>query len=87
MSVRGFTLLPGDHAIVPVMIEEARVAAQMADALLSRGVYVIAFGHPVVPEGRSRIRVQLSASHTAADIDTCVEAFVAVRGEMSADGC
>ncbi len=57
----------------------ARRAAQVADAMLERGVYVIAFSYPVVPKGKARIRVQLSAAHSQEDVRTCVEAFVAAR--------
>ena len=88
MSEAGFDLLPGSHAIVPVMFpgeDGARHASQVADAMLARGVYVIAFSFPVVPRGEARIRVQLSAAHTDADIETCVAAFVAARA-ASKDG-
>lgn len=85
MTDAGFELLPGSHAIVPVMFpgdDGARQAAQIADAMLQRGVYVIAFSFPVVPKGQARIRVQLSAAHTADDVRTCVAAFVAGRDEV-----
>ena len=78
----GFDLLPGSHPITPVMFpgeDGARRAAQIADEMLSHGVYVIAFSYPVVPKGRARIRVQLSAAHSEADVRTCVAAFVAAR--------
>ncbi len=71
----GFELLPGEHPIVPVMLGDARVAAAMADALLDEGVYVVGFSYPVVPVGKARIRTQLSAAHTEADIDTAIDAF------------
>ncbi|MDQ1732788.1 MAG: glycine C-acetyltransferase [Pseudonocardiales bacterium] len=79
MSEAGFDLLPGEHPIVPVMFGDAATAARVADAMLEQGVYVIAFSYPVVPEGKARIRVQLSAAHSSQDIQTCVAAFVAAR--------
>ena len=79
MSEEGFELLPGEHAIVPVMFGEAALAGRMADAMLERGVFVTAFSYPVVPQGEARIRVQLSAAHTAEDIEAVVAAFVASR--------
>ena len=85
MTDEGFELLPGDHPITPVMFpgeDGARQAAQIADAMLDRGVYVIAFSYPVVPKGQARIRVQLSAAHSEEDVRTCVAAFVAARDEV-----
>ncbi|WP_159623056.1 glycine C-acetyltransferase [Ruania rhizosphaerae] len=79
MAAAGFDLLPGEHAIVPVMFGDAALAAQIADAMLAHGVYVTAFSFPVVPRGKARIRVQLSAAHSAADVEACVAAFVAAR--------
>jgi glycine C-acetyltransferase len=64
----------------------ARRAAQIADAMLAQGVYVIAFSYPVVPQGRARIRVQLSAAHTEDDIRTCVRAFTAARDQVDGQG-
>ncbi|MFX1764554.1 glycine C-acetyltransferase [Paraburkholderia sp. A1RI-2L] len=75
MSALGFTLVPGEHPIIPVMLGDARVAAQMAEALLNEGVYVIGFSYPVVPKGRARIRTQMSAAHTPEQIDRAVAAF------------
>ena len=78
MSQAGFDLLPGSHPITPVMFpgeDGARRAAAVADHMLGRGVYVIAFSYPVVPVGRARIRVQLSAAHSADDVRACVQAF------------
>ncbi|WP_218711729.1 glycine C-acetyltransferase [Arthrobacter sp. BF1] len=80
MSEEGFELLPGEHAIVPVMFGDAVEAARVADAMLAHGVFVTAFSFPVVPRGAARIRVQLSAAHSADDVETCVSAFVAARG-------
>ena len=85
MSDAGFELLPGEHPIVPVMFrgdDGARLASQVADAMLAEGVYVIAFSYPVVPKGAARIRVQLSAAHSEADIRACVTAFVAGRDSV-----
>jgi glycine C-acetyltransferase len=79
MTDAGFDLLPGAHPIVPVMIGDAARAARIAEAMLDQGVYVIAFSYPVVPQGRARIRVQLSAAHTEEDVRTCVNAFIAAR--------
>ncbi len=75
LTAAGFTILPGEHPIVPVMLGDARVAEQMAKALLERGIYVIGFWYPVVPQGQARIRVQLSAAHTKEHIDRAIEAF------------
>jgi glycine C-acetyltransferase len=84
MTEAGFDLLPGEHAIVPVMFGDAVLAGEIAEAMLAHSVYVIAFSYPVVPKGKARIRVQLSAAHSAADVETCVRAFVAARDEVSA---
>lgn len=83
MSEEGFDLLDGEHAIVPVMFGDAVMAGQIAEQMLTRGVYVIAFSYPVVPQGKARIRVQLSAAHSEADIETCVQAFVASRAAVA----
>jgi glycine C-acetyltransferase len=79
MAEEGFELLDGEHPIVPVMFGDAALAAQIADLMLEEGVYVIAFSYPVVPQGKARIRVQLSAAHSSEDVETCVAAFVAAR--------
>lgn len=83
MAEAGFDILPGEHPIVPVMFGDAVLASRIADEMLSRGVYVIAFSYPVVPQGKARIRVQLSAAHTAEDVETCVAAFVAARAAVT----
>ena len=86
MSEAGFELLPGSHPIVPVMFrgdDGARVATQIADHMLAEGVYVIAFSFPVVPRGKARIRVQLSAAHSEADVQRCVTAFVNARAAVA----
>jgi glycine C-acetyltransferase len=79
MSAAGFTLLPGEHPIVPVMFADEHEAVRMATELFKLGIYVVAFSYPVVPMGKARIRVQVCATHTKADIDTCVAAFVTAR--------
>jgi glycine C-acetyltransferase len=78
MSALGFTLVPGEHPIIPVMLGDAQLASKMADALLHEGVYVIGFSFPVVPRGRARIRTQMSAAHTPEQIDRAVDAFARV---------
>lgn len=83
MTSQGFDILPGDHPIVPVMIGDAARATQLADRLLGKGVYVIGFSYPVVPVGKARIRTQVSAAHSRADLQTAVTAFAAARDEMS----
>ena len=85
MSEEGFELLPGEHAIVPVMFGDASLAAKVADEMLENGVFVTAFSYPVVPQDKARIRVQLSAAHTETDIETAVQAFVASRAAVQAD--
>jgi glycine C-acetyltransferase len=76
----GFELLPGDHPIIPVMLHDARRAAALAEALLAKGVYVIAFSYPVVPKGRARIRCQISATHTRDELSRAVAAFAEATG-------
>nr|XP_028603453.1 2-amino-3-ketobutyrate coenzyme A ligase, mitochondrial [Podarcis muralis] len=78
MAAAGFTISGNDHPICPVMLGDARLASLMADDMLKRGIYVIGFSYPVVPKGKARIRVQISAVHSDEDIDRCVEAFVEV---------
>ena len=88
MTEAGFELLPGSHPIVAVMFtgdDGARLASDIATAMLGRGVYVTGFSFPVVPLGRARIRVQLSAAHSEQDIRDCVAAFIDSREEVSAD--
>ncbi|WMY11398.1 glycine C-acetyltransferase [Paraburkholderia phenoliruptrix] len=82
MSALGFTLVPGEHPIIPVMLGDAQLASKMADALLNEGVYVIGFSFPVVPRGRARIRTQMSAAHTTEQIDRAVDAFARVGREL-----
>ncbi|QOD04632.1 glycine C-acetyltransferase [Pseudarthrobacter sp. BIM B-2242] len=83
MTEEGFDLLDGEHAIVPVMFGDAVLAAKVADQMLQHGVFVTAFSFPVVPRGAARIRVQLSASHSADDVEACVGAFVASRAAVA----
>ena len=86
MAAEGFELLPGSHPITPVMFpgeDGARRAARIADEMLAEGVYVIAFSYPVVPQGKARIRVQLSAAHSEDDVRACVAAFVAARARVA----
>jgi len=82
MAKTGLVLLPGVHPIVPVMLGDARLAAQMAERLLERGVYVVGFFFPVVPEGKARIRIQVSAAHTHGDLASAAAAFGEVWAEM-----
>jgi glycine C-acetyltransferase len=78
----GFELLPGEHPIVPVMLHDAALAARFAEAMLARGVYVVAFSYPVVPKGKARIRTQMSAALSERDVDAAVAAFVEVKREL-----
>jgi glycine C-acetyltransferase len=78
----GFTLAGAGHPIIPVMLGDARVASEMAERLLDEGIYVIAFSFPVVPQGKARIRTQMSAAHSDADIDQAIAAFVRVGRAM-----
>lgn len=82
MEKAGFDLVPGETAIVPVMLYDERKAVEMADALLEEGIYVIGFSYPVVPKGKARIRVQLSAAHSTEDVDSAVDAFIRVRQRL-----
>ncbi len=82
MSASGFDLLPGEHPIVPVMLGDAALATRLADALLKRGVYVIGFSFPVVPHGKARIRVQVSAAHTPEELIFAADQFAAARHEL-----
>ena len=82
MANAGFSIPEGDHPIVPIMLGDARVAAEMADRMLGKGIYVIGFSYPVVPKGKARIRVQISAGHSRDDLVRAVEAFTEVGREM-----
>jgi glycine C-acetyltransferase len=82
MTAAGFDIAPGEHPIVPVMLGDAALATRFADAMLVRGVYVIGFSYPVVPQGKARIRTQISAAHTREDLERAVTAFIEVRREL-----
>ena len=82
MANSGFEVLPGQHPIVPIMLGDAALATRMADAMLAKGVYVIGFSFPVVPQGKARIRTQISAAHTQEDLLTAIENFQEGRVEM-----
>jgi glycine C-acetyltransferase len=82
MMSHGFNIVPGEHPIVPVMLGDAALAARMADMLLKRGVYVVGFSYPVVPQGKARIRVQVSAAHTPEELAFGVEQFAATKSEL-----
>lgn len=82
MTEAGFSILPGEHPITPIMLGDAALAGQMADALLLRGVYVIGFSYPVVPQGKARIRTQVSAAHTTEDLNFAIDQFSAVGKEL-----
>ena len=84
MTALGFDLVPGEHPIIPVMLGDAMLATRMAEALLAEGIYVIGFSYPVVPKGKARIRTQMSAAHTDAQIDQAVAAFGKVGRELHA---
>jgi glycine C-acetyltransferase len=84
MSALGFDLVPGRHPIIPVMLGEAGLATRMADAMLEEGIYVIGFSYPVVPRAKARIRTQMSAAHTAEQIDRAVAAFAKVGRQLHA---
>jgi glycine C-acetyltransferase len=82
MTALGFHILPGDHPIVPVMFGDAVVASKMAELLLSKGIYVVAFSYPVVPHGKARIRTQISAAHTRAEIEFALARFAEAKREL-----
>ncbi|MFO0868752.1 MAG: glycine C-acetyltransferase [Pirellulales bacterium] len=82
MSGLGYTILPGTHPIVPIMLGDAALAGRLAEFLLTQGVYVIGFSYPVVPLGKARIRTQISAAHSLADLEFAVRCFAAARAEL-----
>ncbi|MDJ0521102.1 MAG: glycine C-acetyltransferase [Planctomycetota bacterium] len=86
MTAAGFDIRPGIHPIVPIMLGDARLSMQMADAMLAKGIYVIGFSYPVVPKGQARIRVQLSAAHSDEDIDKAITAFTEVGHDLGVLG-
>jgi glycine C-acetyltransferase len=83
MLENGFQILAGEHPIIPVMFGDATLATRMADALLAKGVYVIGFSYPVVPQGKARIRVQVSAAHTPEELDFAATQFVSASSSES----
>jgi glycine C-acetyltransferase len=82
MEQAGFRILPGEHPIVPIMLGDAALAGRFADAMLEKGVYLIGFSYPVVPQGKARIRTQISAAHTREDLDFALEAFRRTKAEL-----
>jgi glycine C-acetyltransferase len=82
MTKAGFTISGNDHPISPVMLGDAKLASLFAEEMLGRGIYVIGFSYPVVPKGKARIRVQISAAHTDEDIDRAINAFVEVGKKL-----
>jgi glycine C-acetyltransferase len=83
ITAAGFDITPGEHPIVPIMLYEAPLAQTFAARLLEKGIYVIGFYYPVVPQGKARIRVQLSASHTREHLDKAIQAFTEVGRELN----
>jgi len=86
MTHAGFEIVPGEHAIVPVMLGDAALAARFAERLLDHGVYVIGFSFPVVPMGKARIRTQMCAGHDRGQLDRAIEAFIATGRELGVTG-
>jgi len=82
MTAEGFDILAGEHPIVPVMFGDATIATRMAELLLAKGVYVVAFSYPVVPMGKARIRTQISAAHTRAELEFAVKCFAEAKREL-----
>jgi glycine C-acetyltransferase len=78
----GFAIQPGEHPIVPILLGDARLASQMADLLLAKGVYVIGFSYPVVPHGKARIRTQISAAHEKSDLEFALTMFTEAKREL-----
>jgi glycine C-acetyltransferase len=82
MSKLGYNILPGEHPITPIMLGEAALAGRVAEAMLAKGVYVIGFSYPVVPQGKARIRTQISAAHSLEDLDFAIAKFGEVKNEL-----
>ncbi|MBG07660.1 MAG: glycine C-acetyltransferase [Halobacteriovoraceae bacterium] len=82
MEDAGFKLLPGEHPIIPIMLGDAELAKNMADELLSEGIYVVGFSYPVVPKGLARIRTQISAAHSKQDLERAVDAFIKIGKKL-----
>jgi glycine C-acetyltransferase len=83
MTAEGFDILPGEHPIVPVMVGDAALAGKMSALMLEKGVYVVGFSYPVVPQGKARIRTQVSAAHSRDDLERAVQAFIQTRAELA----
>jgi glycine C-acetyltransferase len=83
MQSLGFSLVPGEHPIIPIMLGEAPLAVKLAELMLAQGVYVVAFSYPVVPQGKARIRTQMNAAHTIAQLDHVIDAFVRCGRELN----
>jgi glycine C-acetyltransferase len=82
MTEKKFNIVPGEHPIVPIMIGDAALAGRMAEKLLEKGIYAIGFSYPVVPQGKARVRVQVSAAHSREDLQFAIQAFTVVRDEL-----
>ncbi|MBU1437794.1 MAG: aminotransferase class I/II-fold pyridoxal phosphate-dependent enzyme, partial [Gammaproteobacteria bacterium] len=82
MSAAGFTLAGKDHAIIPVMLGDAKVASEFARRMLEQGIYVVGFSFPVVPKGQARIRTQISAAHSKEQLDKAIDAFIRIGKDM-----
>jgi glycine C-acetyltransferase len=82
MGKVGYKILPGEHPIVPIILGEAALAGRVAEAMLAKGVYVIGFSYPVVPQGKARIRTQISAGHSREDLDLAIRSFSEVKKEL-----
>ncbi|MGH6634290.1 MAG: aminotransferase class I/II-fold pyridoxal phosphate-dependent enzyme, partial [Sphingopyxis sp.] len=82
MAAAGFNLVSGEHPIIPIMLGDAKLASEFARRLLDEGVYVIGFSYPVVPQGKARIRTQLSAAHTRDQLDRAIAAFTKIGKEL-----
>jgi glycine C-acetyltransferase len=85
ISSSGFEILSGEHPITPIMLEDAILASKVANAMLEKNVYVVSFSYPVVPQGKARIRTQISAAHTREDLTFAIEKFTEVRSELELD--
>ncbi len=83
MTRAGFSILPGEHPIAPIMLGDAALAGRFAEAMLAEGVYVVGFSYPVVPQGKARIRCQISAAHTRDDLSFAIEKFVKVKADLN----
>ncbi len=82
MEKLGFELVPGEHPIIPVMLGDAKLAQEFADEMINEGIFVIGFCYPVVPQGKARIRTQMSAAHTQNDLDKAISAFKVVGKKL-----